>query len=785
LPKSAPDVCQKVVDGFGLSCPQVPSILAAVTWGGERSLAAFLIAAGALSAYRGSCDDDAWSLLTGPGPCAPIEIQHPLLRAVMPTNMPAPAVLWNTNSAGIDRWAVGIRAGGQRWVYDRIQPIWRPPESDWLRIKEAARGDPIELIVAGAGPGKGGPPLARGTVQFSVSPWAVEAPLFYREVNLPFVDAVKDPSKIRWRFGALDRPTAPPVVLENLPVCGNCHSFSRNGEYLAMDVDYANSKASYVITRTAPEMRLATSDLITWNDYRPEDGRQTYGLLSQISPDGRYVLSTVKDRSVFVPRPGLAFSQLFFPLKGIVAVYDRQTRQFFSLPGADDPAFVQSNPTWSLDGEWVVFARNRAYELEKARDTGRILLTPEECEEFLERGREFRYDLYRVRFNGGAGGLAEPLRGASANGRSNFFPKYSPDGRWIVFCQASNYMLLQPDSELFIIPADGGEPRRLECNLGRMNSWHTWSPEGRWLVFSSKEHSDYTQLYLARIAENGEASPPVWLEHMVAPGRAANIPEFVALRPDAIGRIREQFLDDYSFTRAGNEFYRAGDADRAIEKFEIALSMNPDNAMAHQRLGFLLFRVRNRLAEAIDHSRTAVRLEPQNGFAHFDLGAALAAQGDLTNAAVHLEESVRLLPRGFDRQYNVVDMRLAWAEVGYRLERYAQTVSVLEPALERAPSHARANYLMAMARAWLDETSTTTPFFNRAVQSEPRLARLPDYHDLLSRNYVNQGLYAEGLAAAQTAHRLALAAGRAQQAAKLERRIELCRSRLAGDSKNK
>jgi len=108
LPKSAPDVCQKVVDGFGLSCPQVPSILAAVTWGGERSLAAFLIAAGALSAYRGSCDDDAWSLLTGPGPCAPIEIQHPLLRAVMPTNMPVPAVLWNMNSAGIDRWAVGI-----------------------------------------------------------------------------------------------------------------------------------------------------------------------------------------------------------------------------------------------------------------------------------------------------------------------------------------------------------------------------------------------------------------------------------------------------------------------------------------------------------------------------------------------------------------------------------------------------------------------------------------------------------------------------------------------------
>ena len=122
-------------------------------------------------------------------------------------------------------------------------------------------------------------------------------------------------------------------------------------------------------------MRLATSDIITWDDYRREDGQQTFGLLSQISPDGRYVVSTVKDRSVFVPRPDLAFSQLFFPLKGILVVYDRQTKQFSPLPGADDPAFVQSNPAWSPDGQWVVFARNRAAELEKLRDTGSILLT--------------------------------------------------------------------------------------------------------------------------------------------------------------------------------------------------------------------------------------------------------------------------------------------------------------------------------------------------------------------------------------------------------------------------
>ena len=48
-----------------------------------------------------------------------------------------------------------------------------------------------------------------------------------------------------------------------------------------------------------------------------------------------------------------------------------------------------------------------------------------------------------------------PIEGASHNGMSNFFAKFSPDGKWIVFCKAENYMLLMPDSELYIIPSEG------------------------------------------------------------------------------------------------------------------------------------------------------------------------------------------------------------------------------------------------------------------------------------------------------------------------------------------
>jgi tetratricopeptide (TPR) repeat protein len=344
-------------------------------------------------------------------------------------------------------------------------------------------------------------------------------------------------------------------------------------------------------------------------------------------------------------------------------------------------------------------------------------------------------------------------------------------------------MLLQPDSQLYIIPAEGGPARALGCNLSRMNSWHSWSPDGRWLVFSSKTHSDYTQLYLTRINEEGEASPAVWLAPMVAPQRAANIPEFVNVAPDAIGKIREQFLDDYSYSRAGYQLQVEGEPDRAIEKYRKALSLNPNNVMAHQGLGFLLYYAKNQLAQALEESQTAVRLDPRNAFAQHDLGRELEECGDLSNAVIHLAEAVRLLPNGFSRQYNVVTLHFALAEARYRLGQYDQSMAGLETVLRYEPRHAEANYLMALAKAWLGETETSLPYYQVALRSEPALAKQPDYYDLLSRNFTRLGKYEQGLEYSGKAYPLAVAAGREDLASELRQRAEYCRRFLGTSSR--
>ncbi|UCC96467.1 MAG: tetratricopeptide repeat protein [Phycisphaerales bacterium] len=704
-----------------------------------------------------------------------LTISYPLDDTVFPPEIVSPTFHWKDSNSKSDTWLITVKfqddKGRMNFLTHSQQ--WKPEPRYWEMIKKRSLEKKAEVTILGVNRAAPAKILSGSRILIKTSKDEVGAPLFYREVNLPFVDAVKDPSHIRWRFGPISSEQQPPVILENLPVCGNCHSFCNSARTMAMDVDYANSKGSYVITRVAEQMVLATSDIITWNDYRKEDDEQTFGLLSQISPDGRYVVSTVKDKSVFVPMPPLAFSQLFFPVKGILCVYDTQTRTFRSLPGADDPQYVQSNPTWSPDGKYIVFARADAYDLRDTEGKGKVLLTREECKEFTEDGKPFLFDLCRIPFNNGRGGEPEPLKGASNNGVSNFFAKYSLDGKWIVFCKARSYMLLQPDSELYIIPAEGGEARRLQCNTTRMNSWHSWSPNSKWLVFSSKASSAYTQLYLTHIDEQGNSTPAILLDRLTAPDRAANIPEFVNAAPSAIKKIREGFLNDYSFVRAGNEFYRYGESDNAIEEYRNALELNPNNAEAHQKLGFLLYHAKSLYKEGLAHSYKAIQLDPRNARAHNDVGMALLHQRKYDEAIKHLSTTLQLMPKGLDTQYNLVDMRYNLGNA-FLLKGDSREAAVsLSEAVRLDPNHAQARYRLALALADQGEFEEALRHYSKAVKLKPDVDTSAALHYLLAIHHAQARRFREAISSAERALELARAAGEIQFAERIMEQLEI------------
>ena len=589
-------------------------------------------------------------------------IDYPEEGSIFPPDFAAPTFLWRDSQASATAWeieiafpdgapAMRLTARGEAMSIGEIDPrcvaesnqlpkltpeqaaahTWKPDAAAWALIKQRSAGRPATVTIAGSAG-------AHGQVRISTAKDPVGAPIFYRDVPLMPSEVEKGVIKpiipsavplVGWRLRNVAEGGSR-LVMEGLPTCANCHSFSKDGKTLALDVDGPqNDKGTYAIVSLAPRTSIRTEDVFTWNDFPDKPpGHRTIGFMAQISPDARYAVTTVNE-DVFVDNfKDYRFLQVFYPTRGILAWYDRSTRRIRALPGADNPNFVQTNGFWSPDGKYLVFARAGARD---AYPKGRKLA--EYAGDPLEPA--IQYDLYRIPFNGGKGGRPKAIAGASNNHMSNSFPKVSPDGRWIVFVQSRNGQLMRPDGVLYIVPSEGGQARRMRCNTALMNSWHSFSPNGRWLVFSSKSRSPYTQMFLTHIDEEGNDSPAILIENSTAANRAVNIPEFVNIPQDGLEHIDVPAADFYRLFDSAWNLAEKGRFDESVAEWKLALGISPDDAKAHNNLGRALAG-KGDFDQAIVHWQKALKIDPRYWEAHNNLAVALVGKGRLDEAIKHL-----------------------------------------------------------------------------------------------------------------------------------------------------
>jgi tetratricopeptide (TPR) repeat protein len=718
-----------------------------------------------------------------------ITVDYPKNDSIFPPEIAPPTFLWRDANTFAKSWRIdvtfadgskpirvesrgeGMKIGeiDPRCVSENNRPpsltpeqaaahTWTPDVETWAKIKQHSVEKSAIVLVTGLSAKSAEGAVSSGQVTLSTSRDPVGAPIFYRDVPLTPSAGEKNiiqplaPASIyliNWRVRDISQPSSR-VVMHDMHTCANCHSFSRDGKTMGIDVDGPkNDKGLYAVVPVAKQMTIRNADMVSWNsDLRV--GKSRIGFMSQVSPDGKYVLSTFAGEGQSIPSSytvtnfkDYRFLQVFYPTRGILAWYDRATGRRAPLPGADDPRYVQTDGVWSPDGKYIVFARAEAKDPSPPGYKPALYANdPNEI--------QIQYSLYRVPFNGGKGGVAEPVAGASNNGMSNNFPKVSPDGRWIVFVKNRNGQLMRPDSELYIVPSTGGVARKMRCNTSLMNSWHSFSPNGRWLVFSSKSRSPYTQMFLTHIDENGQDSPPIYIDNSTAANRAVNLPEFVNIPPDGLQNIDVPASDLYRIVDEALAMQQKGDNNAALVDWKKAVDIDPNDARSNNGMAIALTVAGNSDA-AVKYFKRAVAINDNFYEAYYNLGLQLIKQNQLAGAVDAWQNAVRIRP----------DFAAAHENLGYAYYlqgQFAQSLTHLRLALETEPDRVSVLNLAASLLATCPDASVRNGA--EAVALATRAQQLTGGKDsaildTLSAAYAEAGKFPEAVDTEQQAVTLA------------------------------
>lgn len=203
-------------------------------------------------------------------------------------------------------------------------------------------------------------------------------------------------------------------------------------------------------------------------------------------------------------------------------LYDMKTHEVSHI--ANDPMLLETFPGWAPDGKKIYYSVARYPKG----------VTPQNV---VENSDSMRYDIVSREFDLSSRKFSEPdtVVYATEEGLSALLPRISPDGKYLLYCQApfGTFHIWHKDSDLYMMDLVSGETRPLRnANSDDTESYHSWSSNSRWIVFSSRrDDGSYTRPYIAYISPDGndskafvvpQESPAYYRELM----KSYNVPEF-------------------------------------------------------------------------------------------------------------------------------------------------------------------------------------------------------------------------------------------------------------------
>ncbi|MBL8614293.1 MAG: PD40 domain-containing protein [Deltaproteobacteria bacterium] len=431
---------------------------------------------------------------------------HPEDNAVWPVVLGAPTLRWAPDPGGASTTALLRAAGRSLEVSGRagatldtaaFTALVEGVDAVELQLRRSTadgrvtRGPTTRLRLAGPERGPTGMILA-GYKHAPPGTEAAATPLL--NMHLAIVGVSFEAPALGPRVIARSSYGPEPFALPPLPPgergpsrCVSCHDVAPDGRHIAV---FSQTELEAPGRFEAPNGFLTVLRM----PERQVVAQVPHGFMPAFHPvePGVLALATVEETIG-------AKTQMLLP-RGDIETLRLDTGATRPVSGASSPEHVENLPVFSPDGGTLTFIRAPAGE--------------------AMHGSEGLLDIVSVPWNGGEGGAAVPVLGASQNGVSNFYPTYTPDGRWLVFTRAERGFFSQISSDLWIVPAGGGEARRLDCSSPLADTVHRLDPTGRWLAFvSNRADVRSPGVYLAAFdAVEGNCAPAVELPGLSGPG---------------------------------------------------------------------------------------------------------------------------------------------------------------------------------------------------------------------------------------------------------------------------
>ncbi len=185
---------------------------------------------------------------------------------------------------------------------------------------------------------------------------------------------------------------------------------------------------------------------------------------------------------------------------------------------------------------------------------------------------------------------------------------------------------------------------------------------------------------------------------------------------DASARLAANPDDDQALNARAVARMRLGRYAEAQADLRRAITLKPAAAEYQANLGYVFWKL-GRADEAVTAERAALKLDPQNTTAHYQLGRFLLRLGepkDLGEAISELRRALDLDPRQYEVRFELI---AAYRDLG----DLAQAAAQLDVLQESRPTDPRVFYVTGLLDADRNDLNSAVKNFNEAIKRDPTL----------------------------------------------------------------